>query len=43
MANDFREMGHSFPDLRCCHFALWPFSNQNDLDLFSAKRQVDGI
>jgi hypothetical protein len=43
MADDFREMGHSFLDLWCCHFVLWSISNQNDLGLFSAKRQVDGI
>ena len=43
VANDFREMGHSFLDLWCCHVALWFISNQNDLGLFSSKRQVDGI
>ncbi len=43
VANGFREMGPSFSDFWCCHSALWLVSNENDLDLFSAKRQVDGI
>jgi hypothetical protein len=43
VANDSREMGHSFLDLWYCHLAFWSISNQNDLGLFSAKRQVDGI
>ena len=43
MASDFREMGCPIFNLRRRHFALWPVSNQNGLDLFSAKRQVNGI
>ena len=33
VANDFRQVGLPILDLLCCLFALWPVSNQNDLDL----------
>jgi hypothetical protein len=39
VANDLCEMGLSLIDLRGCSFALWPVSNQNDLDLLSTERQ----
>jgi hypothetical protein len=43
MADHFREMGDSVSDFFHCPPSLQRFSNQNDLDLFSAKRQIDGI
>ncbi len=43
MADHFREVGDSVSDFFHCPPSLQRFSNQNDLVLFSTKRQVDGI